>query len=486
MCPKSSLRNSLLLLTTCALAGCAVGPNYKRPTTVAPEHYKNVVQPAPTGVPADRWWTLFHDDLLEQLINQVDVSNQNLAAATAAYAEAIAVVKQDRAAFLPSIGATANVTRVKSGSGTSPTASVGTVGVAAPSTGRSSTTSTIYQFTGSATWELDVWGKLRRTLENASENARAQLADLASARLSAQAQLAIAYLQLRGADAELKLLEGTVDAYARTLQITRNRYTVGTAPKTDVLQAETQYYNAQQQQAATALQRAQLEDAVAALAGKAASDFHIAPRDEWNIPVPEIPAGVPSTLLERRPDIQAAEHDVAAANANVGVQVANYFPSFTLTGSLGFLSEAVGKLFNAANLTREAALSGSQTVFNFGGTQAQVAQARAVWDQSVATYRQTVITALQSVENDLAAADWDRKQYELLQQSSQAADENERLTLNEYKAGQVDYTTVVIAQAAALSARLSLAQSTVSRQTAAVSLVTDLGGGWTTAAAAKP
>jgi NodT family efflux transporter outer membrane factor (OMF) lipoprotein len=485
MCVKPALRNSLFLLTACTLASCAVGPNYQRPTTVTPEHYKNVVQPPPTGTTPDRWWTLFHDDLLTQLINEVDVSNQNLAEAAAAYAEAVAVVQQDRAAFFPAISAGASATRVKSGSGSSPTASVGTVGVSAP-TGASSSTSTIYQFTGSASWELDVWGKLRRTLENASESAHAELADLAYARLSAQTQLATAYLQLRGADAEIKLLAGTVDAYARTLQITKNRYAVGAAPKTDVLQAETQLFNAQQQQAATTLQRAQLENAVAALVGKPASDFRVASRDEWNIPIPEIPVGVPTTLLERRPDIKAAEHEVAAASANIGVQEANYFPAFTLTGSLGFLSDTVSKLFNAANLTREAALSGSQTVFNFGGTQAQVAQARAVWYQAVATYRQTVITALQGVENDLASADWDKKQFELLQQASQAADENERLTLNEYKAGQVDYTTVVIAQAAALSARLSLAQITVSRQTAAVSLVTDMGGGWTTAEAAKP
>ena len=483
MCVNPALKCAGWLLAGLALCGCAVGPNYHRPSSVAPQHFKNTTPTGATGTPPDRWWTLFHDDMLNGLIEQVDVSNQNLAEATAAYEQAIAVVQQDRAALFPSIGVSASATRVKAGTGTSTAVGAGSGSVAFAG---ASSASTIYQFAGSATWELDVWGKLRRTLENARESARADLADLANARLSAQAQLATAYLQLRGADAELKILSETVDAYARTLQITRNRYAVGNSPKTDVLQAETQLYSAQQQRSATALTRAQLENAIAALVGKAASDYHIAARGDWNIPVPEIPVGVPTTLLERRPDIKAAEHNVAAANANIGVQEANYFPAFTLTGSTSFLAESVKHLFDAASLTREAALSGSDTVFNFGGTQAQVAQARAAWRQTVATYRQTVIAALQSVENDLAATDWDKKQYDFLHQATQAADENERLTLNEYKAGQVDYTTVVVAQTAALSTRLSFAQVAIAEQTAAVSLVTDLGGGWTTAAAAKP
>ena len=481
---------SIPVLICLLLGACAVGPNYHRPATVAPPRYKNAV-PAATGQsvpeqpPPDRWWTLFQDETLTQLIEQVDVSNQNLAQAAAAYAQAEAVVRQDRAAFLPTVSVDASATRVAGGSRTGTAATVGSVAVTTPgsSAGRSTT---LYQVTGSASWELDVWGRLRRALESSRETAHADLADLAAARSSAQAQLATAYLQLRGADAELTLLQATVAGYERTLQITRNRYAVGAAPKTDVLQAQTQLLNAQQQQAATSLQRAQLENSVAALTGQAASDFRLAPRETWNIPIPQIPAGVPTTLLQRRPDIKAAEHLVAAANASIGVQEAAYFPAFTLTGTYGFLSSTVSRLFEAANASRQAALSGAQTVLDFGATRARVAQARAQYDQAVATYRQTVIAALQSVENDLAASDWDRRQYELLQQSSQAADETERLTLNEYKAGTVDYTTVVVAQAAALSARLALAQITVSRQTAAVSLVADLGGGWTPAAQSKP
>lgn len=485
MSSPSVIRPAVLVLCGVGLASCAIGPNYKRPASESAQHFKNASSPAESAAqrPPDRWWTLFHDPMLDQLIEQVDVSNQNLAQAVAAYAAAAAVVRQARAELFPSFGANASGTHVKSGGRTGSAATFGSVTVNTPGTSGSSYS--IYQLTGSASWELDVWGKLRRTLEQAKETARANLADLANARLSARSQLAIAYLELRGADAEHQLLAGTVQAYQRTLTITQNRYRVGTVAKTDVLQAQTQLFTAEQQEDAVSLQRAQLEDAIAALVGRPASNFHIEPRNEWNIPVPAIPTGVPSDLLRRRPDIVAAEHQVAAANANIGIQEANYFPSLTLTGSYGLVSSQLGTLLNAANSTTQFALTGSETLFNFGLTQAQVAQARAEWQQSVASYRQTILSAFQAVENDLAATDWDKKEYDILKQASAAADENERLTLNEYKAGTVDYTTVVVSQTAALSARLSLAQMAVSEQTAAVSLVTDLGGGWSADEAAR-
>lgn len=495
------------------LAGCAVGPSYKRPATEIPARFKNAAQPQAAGAPAgsstaatppgssaaasapaaappgpttpaapppDDWWTLFHDEDLDALVRQVEVSNQNLAQAAAAYEQAQAAVRVARAAFFPTVTADATATRVGGGSRTSTFATVGSVGVGTPGTGGGG--STIYQVTGSASWELDVWGRIRRSLENAKAAAQASAADLASARLSAQGQLATAYLQLREADAERRLLTATVDAYRRTLEITRNRYRVGVAPKTDVLQAETQLYNAQEQEAALRLQRAQLEDAIAALVGKPASDFRLPEREEWNIPVPEIPPVIPSTLLERRPDIVAAERNVAAANATIGVQEAAYFPSISLTGTEGFLSTRLTHLFDHSNESHQGALGLTETLLDFGATRGRVAEARAAWRQAVAAYRETVITAFQNVENDLAAADWYRKEYEFAKQASDAADETERLTLNEYKAGTVDYTTVVVAQAAALSARRTLAQLALSRQAAAVSLVTALGGGWKPAA----
>jgi len=475
----------LLSISAAALlAACAVGPNYRRPGIETPTRFKNVAaSPSAAAAPAaapDDWWTLFHDDELNRLIGEVEVSNQNLAQAIAAYDQAEAAVRAARAAFFPTVTADATATRVGGGR----SASVATVGSVGFSGSGSGSGSTLYQVTGSASWELDVWGRLRRSLENAKETAQANAADLASARLSAQSQLATAYLQLREADAERRLLTATVDAYGRTLEITRNRYRVGTAPKTDVLQAETQLYNAQQQEAALRLQRAQLENAIAALVGRPASNFRLLEQETWNIPVPDVPPGIPSTLLERRPDIVAAERNVAAANATIGVQEAAYFPSITLTGTAGFLSTTLSNLFESSSESHQGALGVSQTLLDFGATRAHVAEARAAYAQTVASYRQTVITAFENVESDLAAADWDRKEYDFAKQASDAADETERLTLNEYKAGSVDYTTVVVAQTAALSARRTLAQLALSRQTTAVSLVTALGGGWKPAAAA--
>ncbi|HEY4341556.1 MAG TPA: efflux transporter outer membrane subunit [Steroidobacteraceae bacterium] len=468
---RFSARSLVPVAVAAVLAGCALGPNYKRPDTAVSEHYKNPVS-ATTQAPPDNWWTLFNDPVLNDLEQQVEVSNQNIAQAAAAYMQARAVVRQDRSNLLPSISVSGGVTRSGGNSGFGGTGT----GLTLPS--RGSSTTTTYQLDPSASWELDVWGRLRRTLENAHASAQASSADLANAKLSAQSQLAIAYLQLRGADAQRKLLSDTEVAYARTLTISENRYKAGTAARTDVLQAQTQMYSAQDQEQSEVLQRAQLENSIAALIGKPASGFTLAPRDTWDIPVPEIPGGVPSELLERRPDIVIAERQMAAANAIIGVQEANYFPAITLTGSYGFLSTAASTLFNRASLSHSIGGTLSQTLLDFGGRRAQVDQARDAYAQSVASYKQSVLTAFQDVENDLVAADIYRKEFDLRTKNSDAADLTESLTLNEYKAGTVDFTTVVVAQTAALSARLQLAQMRVQRQTDAVTLVTDLGGGW--------
>jgi NodT family efflux transporter outer membrane factor (OMF) lipoprotein len=477
--PSGAQRVVMPLLAALALCSCAVGPNYKRPTAETPERFKNPT--VGTAAAPDQWWTLFNDQTLNELVQQVEVSNQNLAAAIAAYEQAQASVRAARAAFFPTISLAAGATRSGGGGFAGGTGSGGNAGTGGVTPVTGSHTVTTYNAGASASWELDVWGRLRRTLENARATAQASAADLATARLSAQGQLATAYLQLREADAERRLLTATVDAYARNLEITRNRYAVGAAPKTDVLQAQTQLYTAQDQETALRLLRAQLENSVAALVGKTASTFTLAEREEWHIPVPDIPSGVPSTLLQRRPDVVAAERSAAAANANIGIQEADYFPSLTLTGSYGFLSTSVAKLFEPNNASHSLGLSASQTLLDFGATRAHVAGARAAYYQAVANYRQTLLTAFQDVENELAAADYTKKEYEFLRQASEAADETERLTLNEYKAGTVDYTTVVVAQAAALNARRSLAQTIVSQQTAAVSLATALGGGWSPA-----
>jgi NodT family efflux transporter outer membrane factor (OMF) lipoprotein len=469
------------LLGALLLGGCAVGPNYHRPPFATPPQYKTAVTPtanAPQALPLASWWTLFNDPLLNDLEHQVEVSNQNLVQSEAAYRQTVATVREARSALWPTLTGSASASRF-GGSGGRGTSVVpggsGSTTVVPIVSGQSTTT---YQANATASWELDVWGRLRRTLENAKESAEASAADLATATLSAQGQLATAYLQLREADAERELVAATVTAYARALQITQNRYDAGQAAKTDVLQAQTQLFTAQDQEASLALQRSQLENSIAALIGKSASEFRIEPAMEWHIPVPDIPVGVPSTLLERRPDIAAAERRMAAANAEIGVEEAAYFPSVTLTGGLTFVSTSIGTLFAHSSQSHTASVGLSDTILDFGARRAHVYGARAAYDQSVATYRQTVITAFQDVENFLIAASEQATEGGFLRAASAAADETERLTLNQYKAGTVAYTNVVVAQTAALSARRSLAANTVSQQTTAVSLATALGGGW--------
>ncbi|HTY49855.1 MAG TPA: efflux transporter outer membrane subunit [Steroidobacteraceae bacterium] len=471
-----TLRNTVRILAPLVLAslaaGCAIGPNYKRPPTATTNAYKNAVVTA--AVVPDEWWTMYNDQVLNDLEKQVVVSNQNIAEAAAAYMQARALVREDRSNLLPSISL--------SGSGTHSSTGLqsATAGGSTAVLGNSASTYsyTEYQLGASAQWELDVWGRLRRTLENARESAQASAADLANATLSARSALATAYLQLRGDDAQRRMLADTAMAYQRTLTITQNKYKAGVSARTDVLQAQAQVYSAQDQEQALLLQRAQLENSIAALIGKPASGFTLPERADWNLPVPQIPAGVPSQLLQRRPDIAAAERSMAAANANIGVQEANYFPAISLTSTFGYASTALKTLFESFSKSTSYGASLSQTLLDFGARRAEVDQARDQYAQAVASYRQTVLTAFQDVENDLVAADIYGKEYELRRQESEADDLAEKLTLNEYNAGTVDFTTVIVAQTTALSARLSLAQMKVSQQTTAVSLIGDLGGGW--------
>jgi NodT family efflux transporter outer membrane factor (OMF) lipoprotein len=457
------------------LAACAVGPNYQRPVTDSPTQYKEASTAITTeAVGSQTWWTLFDDPMLNDLESRVEVSNQNLAASEAAYRQAYAVVREQRAGFFPVLGVSAEATRAGGPGRTGATVTTGS-GISRTNT-RSPDS---YQAGASASWEIDLWGRLRRSLENAHALADASSADLAAAKLSLQAQLATAYLQLREADAEVRLLTDTVTAYSRSLEIAQNRYNAGSAAKTDVLQAQTQLANAQEQSAAQILQRAQLEHAIASLIGMPAGSFTLDADPNWKTSVPDVPAGVPSTLLQRRPDIASAERRVAAANASIGIQEAAYFPSLTLNGSYEFLSTSVGSLFKTANEVNTVGASIAGTLFNAGATSARVAGARASYDQSVAEYRQSVLTAFQDVEDQLAATRQLALQYEFRRQASEAADESERLTLNQYRAGTIGYTNVVVAQTAALSARVALAQIVAQRQATAIALIQALGGGWT-------
>jgi NodT family efflux transporter outer membrane factor (OMF) lipoprotein len=467
--PAHTLRLPALALAL-LMTGCALTPTYRQPAVATPAAFKEAQGWVP-AIPADAldrgaWWTLFNDPLLNELVSQVEVSNQNVAAAAAAYAQARALVEQQRAALFPVVSLDGGATRSGGRSGT-----VSSTGTTASRTGNN------VQLSIGGTWEADVWGRLRATVNNASASAQASAADLASARLSAQGELVADYLNLRLTDAQAALLRDTIAGYERVLQIARNRYAAGVAPKTDVLQSETQLANAQADLVGLQRQRAQLEHAIAVLVGKAPAEFAIAPA-AWTAVVPAVPPGVPSTLLQRRPDIAAAERRVAAANEQIGVARAAYFPSLGLNASYGSGATTVADLFSASTTLWSLGISTAETLFNAGATGARVDQARAAYEQAVARYRQTVLAAFQNVEDQLAAAQVLQRQQELRRTASQAADEAETQFLNRYRAGQVSYTEVVTAQVSALNARRALVQSQADRQTAAVALIQALGGGW--------
>jgi NodT family efflux transporter outer membrane factor (OMF) lipoprotein len=458
--------------TALSLAGCAVGPAYQRPTAPVPEHYKE----APGWVPAqpadaiDRgaWWAPFGDAQLNELAPRVAVSNQNVAAAVAAYAQARAVVRQQRAALFPTI--TLDGSAARSGRSTSSNASNNGNG--------SQRVSNNYQVAIGTSWEPDLWGRLRLAEQGANASLQASQAELASATLSAQGELVTNLLSLRETDAELALLAQTVEAYQRALQITQNRYAAGVVPKTDVLQAQTQVSSAQADRVGLQRNRAQLEHAIAVLLGQAPGNFSL-PAGSWNAKaVPEVPLGLPSTLLQRRPDIAAAERRVSLANAQIGIARAAYFPSIGLSASYGVGASALGDLFSASSVLWSLGLSVGQTLFDAGARSAQVASARAGYDAAVAQYRQTVLTAFQDVEDQLAASRVLAEQQVLREQASTAADQVEQQVLNRYRSGQVGYSDVVTAQTTALSARRALLQAISARQLAAVALIQALGGGW--------
>ncbi|MCS0612098.1 efflux transporter outer membrane subunit [Massilia kyonggiensis] len=454
------------LLAAAVLSGCALAPTYERPATPQPAAFKELQGWAPAA-PADAldrgpWWTLFNDPVLDGLVRQVEVSNQNVAAAVAAYSQARALVAQQRASLFPTVTLTGGANRNGNGGGND------------NNNGR---TSNSFRLNIGSSWEPDVWGRLRAGISAAQANAQASAADLASARLSAQGELAADYFSLRSVDAQRALLATTIEGYQRVLKITQNRFDVGIVPHSDVYQAQTQLASAQSDDLTLARQRAQLEHAIAVLVGKAPADFALAPA-QWNVTVPDVPVGVPSTLLERRPDIAASERAVAAANAQIGIVRAAYFPQIGLTASYGPSASAIGDLFKASSMAWALGLSATETIFNGGANRAAVQGANAAREQAVARYRQTVLDAFADVEDQLNATRVLAQQQELQRQASEAADKVEEQVLNRYKAGQVSYSEVVQAQVTALNARRALVQTQGNRQTTAVALIQSLGGGW--------
>ena len=456
------------------ITGCAVGPSYQRPSTPEVIAYKEAGDWV-TAQPADAlergpWWQLFNDSVLHELAARVEVSNQNVAAAVAAYAQARALVAEQRGALFPSVTLSGGASRSGNGGGTG---SVNT------NTTNGNRTSGNYQASLGAAWEPDVWGRLQSVANGAAATAEASAADLATAKLSAQGELAVNYLSLRQQDAQKALLASTLAGYARALEITQNRYNAGIAAKTDVLQAQTQLANAQADQASVQRTRAQLEHAIAVLVGQAPGNFTLAVAPDWKATVPTIPVGVPSTLLQRRPDIAAAERRMASANQQIGVAKAAYYPSLSLNASVGTAASRVADLFSAPAALWSLGLSAAQVLFKGGALDARLDGATAAYDQTVARYRQVVLSAFQNVEDQLSAARVLQIQQALRAQASSAADQVEQQVLNRYRSGQVSYSEVITAQTTALSARRALVQATADRQTTAVALIQSLGGGWT-------
>ena len=465
----------LVAVLAVALGGCAVGPAYQRPATPDISSFKEAAGWV-AAAPADAlergpWWSLFNDPLLDQLAARVEVSNQNVAAAVAAYAQARALVREQRAGLFPVVTLDGGGTRSHSSSSSSGSASGSGSGGSGGRTGNS------YQLSIGGNWEPDVWGRLGRAVESAKSGADASAADLAAAKLSAQGELAINYLSLRQLDAQKALLKTTIEGFQRSLEITQNRYSAGIAAKTDVLQAQTQRANAQADDAGLQRQRAQLEHAIAVLVGVAPGNFTLAPA-AWSPVAPEVPVGVPSTLLQRRPDIAAAERRVAIANEQIGIAKSAYYPSLSLGASSGFGASRVADLFNASSSVWSLGLSAAQVLFSAGATGARVEASQAAHAQAVAQYRQTVLSAFQGVEDQLAATRVLLTQQELRSQASSAADQVEQQLLNRYRSGQVSYTEVITAQGTALTARRALVQAMADRQTTAVALIQSLGGGW--------
>ena len=460
------------------LAGCAAGPDYVRPSALVPADWK--VPPGwSVAAPADRlprgdWWTLFGDPTLDGLIARADAANQTLAAAAANYAQARAAVRETRAALLPTVDLNGSATYQGQG-GTTRTVTDPTTGQIVTVGGAQRTTRLQIGIGGS--WEPDLFGRIRRTVEVSRAQAEAALDDLGSARLAIYGELAIDYLTLRGTDTEIGLVERTIAGYRRALTIAQNRYRAGIAIRTDVFDAETQLAVTQSTLEGLKRTRRTLENAIAVLVGTPASDFHLAAATPVRT-VPTVPVGLPSTLLERRPDIASAERSVAAANAAIGVQAAALYPSLLLSAEGGQNAGSLGGLFDTAANIWSLGASLAQSIFDGGARRARVAAARAAYDAAVADYRQTVLLAFQDVENQLTAAQVLLRQESLLRQASAAADRSEATLFNRYESGQISYTDVVIAQATALNARRSLVQVSTDRQTAAVALIQAVGGGW--------
>ncbi|HME73100.1 MAG TPA: efflux transporter outer membrane subunit [Myxococcota bacterium] len=464
----------LRALPTCAwllFAACAVGPNYVRPTTVEPPAAYKEIQGWQPAQPKDdvirgAWWEIFEDPDLSALEQRIEASNQTLATAEAQFREARALVDVARSAFFPTATVGVGVTRSLASSTFSP-------GTFTPQGTRM-----VYSLPLDIAWTLDVFGEIRRAVEANRATAQASAAAVALSRLTLEAELAVDYFQLRTLDAQMKLLEDTAAGYQKSLQLTENRYNAGVAARTDVAAAETQLKTTQAQAIDVGVQRAQLEHAIAVLIGEPASTFSLAPAP-LNATPPPVPIGVPSELLERRPDIAQAERSVASANAEIGVAIAAYYPTVTLSATGGLETGDTSQWFNiAASRFWSVGPTLTETVFDGGLRGAQTDQARATYDATVATYRETVLTGFQQVEDSLAALRILESEAEVQADAVKAAETSVVLTINQYKAGTLNYIDVVTVQAIALGDKITAVNVLGRRMTSCVQLIMALGGGW--------
>ena len=456
------------------LGGCMVGPDYHRPQVSVPATFRELpgwtqAEPNASG-PKGAWWTGFNDPLLDELEPQVEVSNQTVAQDYAKYQEAIAEVKVARSGLFPVIGVTGSGTRQRSATGTSSTS-------ASRSLSGIQTVNNSASLEGNVSWAPDLWGSVRRTIEENAATAQASEATLANATLSEQIALATAVIQLRTSDADIDLLQQTVKAYQHFLSVVSDQDKFGTVAPSDVITARTQLETAQSNLIALGVARAQNEHAIAVLVGKNPEDLVI-PHSTTMPTLPAIPVGVPSTLLQRRPDIATAERQMASENAAIGVAVAAYYPTVSLSALDGFTQSPLGGLLRVANYVWSLGGSATETLFDGGERSGEVAAAKAAYQAAVANYRGTVLTAFEDVENDLSGLRILAEQSDALDAAVRDANRGAEIAFNEYQAGTVDYTTVATAQATQLNNQQTALNVQQSRLLDAATLIGDLGGGW--------
>jgi NodT family efflux transporter outer membrane factor (OMF) lipoprotein len=454
------VRGVAVATTVALLTACAVGPNYKRPAFDTSAAYKEQDgwKPSEPNDVLDRgaWWEIYNDEVLNGLEAQVNISNENVKAAAAAVEEAHALVRQAQAGLWPSVSASAS--RQRSVVGNQNPATLTSAGIA-------------------GSWDIDLWGRIRRTIETDRASAQFSEAALAGAQLAAQAQLATDYFALRTQDQLQNILNDIVAAEQQSLKITENRYRVGVAAKADVVTAQAQLLSSQAAQVNAPLQRAILEHAIAVLVGKQPADFSVAPAS-MRTDVPTVPPGLPSTLLERRPDVAEAERQMAAANAQIGVAISAFFPTLTITGSDDYQGNTISHLIRTANRVWAIGPSLALTVFDAGLRRAQVAQARAAYEARLDTYRQTVLSSLEQVEDEIATLRVLEQQAVIEDAAVKAAREAEALTLNQYKAGTVPYSSVITSQTTRLNSEETALSVLSGRLQASVTMIQALGGGW--------